>query len=139
MRKRILGIVTAAVTAAAASSTPLTVCDFENYPIGTTWTLWHNGNGEIASTATVEADPANAGNKVLHIVLKEWGCHPEFELPTELRGKALTDRYPMVKFDLYRSTSDADDWKQFAVFVGTQEVYRDEGYPYRGDKGVCQV
>ncbi|WP_288055679.1 endo-1,4-beta-xylanase [Xylanibacter rodentium] len=138
MRKRILGIVTAAVTATAASSTPLTVCDFENYPIGTTWTLWHNGNGEIASTATVEADPANAGNKVLHIVLKEWGCHPEFELPTELRGKALTDRYPMVKLDLYRSTSDADDWKQFAVFVGTQEVYRDEGYPYQGDKGVWQ-
>lgn len=138
MKKRFLGFVAAAVTAAAANATPLTVCDFENYPIGTTWTMWHNGSGDIASTATVEADPANADNKVLHIVLKEWGCHPEFELPTELRGKALTDRYPMVTCDIYRSGNDADDWKQFAVFIGTQEVYRDEGYPYQGDKGVWQ-
>lgn len=138
MKKRFLGFVAAAVTAAVANATPLTVCDFENYPIGTTWTMWHNGSGDIASTATVEADPANASNKVLHIVLKEWGCHPEFELPTELRGKALTDRYPMVTCDIYRSGNDADDWKQFAVFIGTQEVYRDEGYPYQGDKGVWQ-
>lgn len=126
------------MTAAATHAVPLTVCDFEDYPVGTTWTLWHNGTGEIASTATVETDPANASNKVLHVVLKEWGCHPEFVLPTELRGKALTDRYPMVTCDIYRSTSDADDWKQFAVFVGAQEVYRDEGYPYQGDKGVWQ-
>lgn len=138
MKKRFLGFVAAAVTAAVANATPLTVCDFENYPIGTTWTMWHNGSGDITSTATVEADPANASNKVLHIVLKEWGCHPEFELPTELRGKALTDRYPMVTCDIYRSGNDADDWKQFAVFIGTQEVYRDEGYPYQGDKGVWQ-
>lgn len=126
------------MTAAATHAVPLTVCDFEDYPVGTTWTLWHNGTGEIASTATVETDPADASNKVLHVVLKEWGCHPEFVLPTELRGQALTARYPMVTCDIYRSPSDADDWKQFAVFVGTQEVYRDEGYPYQGDKGVWQ-
>lgn len=138
MRKKILCSVAAVLTAAATHAVPLTVCDFESYPVGTTWTLWHNGTGEIASTATVETDPANASNKVLHVVLKEWGCHPEFVLPTELRGQALTARYPMVTCDIYRSPSDADDWKQFAVFVGTQEVYRDEGYPYQGDKGVWQ-
>lgn len=138
MRKKILCSVAAVLTAAATYAVPLTVCDFESYPVGTTWTLWHNGTGEIASTATVETDPANASNKVLHVVLKEWGCHPEFVLPTELRGQALTARYPMVTCDIYRSPSDADDWKQFAVFVGAQEVYRDEGYPYQGDKGVWQ-
>lgn len=138
MRKKILCSAAAVLTAAATYAVPLTVCDFESYPVGTTWTLWHNGTGEIASTATVETDPANASNKVLHVVLKEWGCHPEFVLPTELRGQALTARYPMVTCDIYRSPSDADDWKQFAVFVGTQEVYRDEGYPYQGDKGVWQ-
>lgn len=138
MRKKILCSAAAVLTAAATHAVPLTVCDFESYPVGTTWTLWHNGTGEIASTATVETDPANASNKVLHVVLKEWGCHPEFVLPTELRGQALTARYPMVTCDIYRSPSDADDWKQFAVFVGAQEVYRDEGYPYQGDKGVWQ-
>lgn len=138
MRKKILCSAAAVLTAAATYAVPLTVCDFESYPVGTTWTLWHNGTGEIASTATVETDPANASNKVLHVVLKEWGCHPEFVLPTELRGQALTARYPMVTCDIYRSPSDADDWKQFAVFVGAQEVYRDEGYPYQGDKGVWQ-
>lgn len=138
MTKRILGIAAATMMAAAASGTPLIVCDFENYPVGTKWTLWHNGGGNITSTATVEADPANANNKVLHIKLKEWGCHPEFELPTELRGKALTDRYPMLKCDIYRSETDNDDWKQFAAFVGTQEVYRDEGYPYQGNKTEWQ-
>lgn len=138
MRKKILCSVAVVLTAAATHAVPLTVCDFESYPVGTTWTLWHNGTGEIASTATVETDPANAANKVLHVVLKEWGCHPEFVLPTELRGQALTARYPMVTCDIYRSPSDADDWKQFAVFVGAQEVYRDEGYPYQGDKGVWQ-
>lgn len=138
MRKKFFCFAAAVLTAVAAQAAPLTVCDFESYPVGTTWTLWHNGGGDITSTATVETDPRNATNKVLHIVLREWGCHPEFVLPTELRGRALTDRYPMVTCDILRSETDADDWKQFAVFVGAQEVYRDEGYPYQGDKGVWQ-
>ncbi len=138
MRKKIYCFAAAAMTAVAMNAVPLTVCDFESYPVGTTWKLWHNGNGDIASTATVETDPKDATNKVLHIVLREWGCHPEFVLPTELRGRALTDRYPRVTCDILRSEADADDWKQFAVFVGAQEVYRDEGYPYQGDKGVWQ-
>ena len=77
----------------------------------------------------METDPTNVNNKVLHIALKEWGCHPEFKIPTELRGKALTDRYPIVTCNIYRSGNDnADAYKQFAVFIGSQEVYRDEGY-----------
>lgn len=138
MKQRAYSLIAAALLATAASGAPLTVCDFENYPVGTTWTLWHNGGGDIASTATVETDPKDAGNKVLHIVLKEWGCHPEFELDTPLRGKELTDRYPTVTCDILRSEGDVDDWKQFAVFIGSQEVYRDEGYPFQGDKGVWQ-
>lgn len=138
MKKKIYSLIAAALTATAAGSAPLTVCDFESYPVGTTWTLWHSGGGEITSTATVVTDPKNADNKVLHIVLNEWGCHPEFELPTPLRGKELTDRYPTVTCDILRSEEDADDWKQFAVFIGSQEVYRDEGYPFQGDRNVWQ-
>jgi len=124
----------ALMTAAGLNAAPLTVCDFEAYEIGTQWTLWTSGGGQLASTATVEADPANPSNKVLHIKLKEWGCHPEFALATDLRGKALTDRYTMVKYDIYRAADDNDDWKQFAFFLGDQELYRDEGYPNQGNR-----
>lgn len=137
MKVRMCTLFVSAMAALAnVSAAPLTVCDFEDYAIGTTWPLWRTSG---ASTATVEADPRNSNNKVLHVVLKEWGCHPEFVLPTELRGKALTDRYPMVVYDLYRSADDNDNWKQFAVFVGTQEVYRDNGYPEQGPKEEWQT
>ena len=46
---------------AATYAAPLTVCDFEDYPIGTEWIMWNTN----ASTAKVEADPLNANNKVL--------------------------------------------------------------------------
>lgn len=129
--QKIQAALAAALTAGSLSAAPLNVCDFESYDIGTKWTLRHSGG---SSTATVEADPANPANKVLHIVLKEWGCHPEFTLPTPLRGKELTDRYTMVKYDLYRVADDNDDWKQFALFLGEQELYRDEGYPHQGNR-----
>lgn len=131
---RIRSLIAASLIVSGVSAAPLTVCDFEAYPVGTQWTMWQSGGGGITSTATVEADPVNPSNKVLHIVLREWGCHPEFTLPTELRGRALTDRYPMVRYDLYRVADDNDDWKQFAAYLGTQELYRDEGYPNQGNR-----
>lgn len=121
-----------------AYATPLTVCDFEDYEIGTTWKMWSRYNLNVNSTATVEADPKNAGNKVLHVVLNDWNCCPEFVIPGDLAGKALTNRYSMVKCQLYRSQSDINDNKQFNIFLGTEELYRDKGYPYQGDKGAWQ-
>ena len=139
MRKTIYTLALMALTAAGVNAAPLNVCDFESYEIGTEWTLWLTNGGKATSTARVEADPKNAKNKVLHIKLKEWGCHPEFTLTTDLRGKALTERYSMVRYRLYRSTSDADNWKQFAAYVGNEELYRDEGYPEQGSTGVWQT
>ena len=126
--------------ALTAGAVPLTVCDFEDYEIGTVWPLWHVYGGSFTSTAVVEADPLDPSNKVLHVKLNDWCVHPEFLLPTELRGKALADRYQKVTCRFFRSTAEAEgtDWKQFAVFVGSQELYRDEGYPAQGDKGVWQ-
>ncbi len=139
MKKRIYIQAIAALVAAGVNAAPLNVCDFESYEIGTEWTLWQSGGGKVSSKAKVVADPKNAKNKVLHITLKDWGCHPEFTLPTGLRGKALTERYPMVRYKLYRSTSDVDNWKQFAAYVGSEELYRDEGYPEQGSTGVWQT
>ncbi|MDE5735306.1 MAG: hypothetical protein K2H83_09245, partial [Duncaniella sp.] len=83
----------ALMAAASLNAAPLMVCDFESFEIGTQWTLWTQGGGQPASTATVVADPANPSNKVLHIRLKDWGCHPEFALTTELLCKDLTERF----------------------------------------------
>lgn len=139
MKKKFYTLVLAATLATGANAAPLNVCDFENYPIGTEWTMWQMEGNTISSVARVEADPKNSNNKVLHITLKDWGCHPEFVIPTELRGSSLTERYSMVRYKLYRSTNDTDNWKQFAAFVGNEELYRDEGYPEQGSTGVWQT
>lgn len=72
MKKKICAFLLTATMAVVSVATPLTVCDFENYPIGTEWKLWQSNGGSITSTAIVEADPTNPDNKVLHIVLKDW-------------------------------------------------------------------
>ena len=138
MRKLFLGLLSAVVSA-SMSAEPLTVCDFENYEVGTTWTMWNRYGGGEASTATVVADPLNPNNKVLHVAVKNWNSHAELAVTGELAGRALTDRYPTLRCQLYRSNGDNADYKQFAVFLGAEELYRDEGYPYQGDKGVWQT
>ncbi|MBR3897256.1 MAG: endo-1,4-beta-xylanase [Bacteroidaceae bacterium] len=139
MKKKTYTLALAALIVAGAKAAPLNVCDFESYEIGTEWTMWQMEGNSITSTARVVADPKNANNKVLHITLKDWGCHPEFTLPTDLRGQALTERYPMVRYKLYRNSNDNDNWKQFAAFIGSEELYRDEGYPEQGSKQVWQT
>lgn len=137
--KKIACLLLGLASVTAGHAQPLQVCDFEQYEIGTQWTMWHVYGGAVTSTATVEADPENPSNKVLHVVLKEWCSHPTFVLPTDLRGAALTKRYPSLRCRLMRSNSDEHAWKQFAAFVGEQEVYRDEGYPDQGAVGVWQT
>lgn len=139
MKKKIYTLALAALMVAGTKAAPLNVCDFESYEIGTEWTMWQMEGNSITSTARVVADPKNANNKVLHITLKDWGCHPEFTLPTDLRGQALTECYPMVRYKLYRNSNDNDNWKQFAAFIGSEELYRDEGYPEQGSKQVWQT
>lgn len=137
--KKINALILAMTLACVLQAAPLKVCDFEDYPIGTEWTMWQLDGNPFTSVARVEADPNNATNKVLHITLNDWACHPEFVLPTDLRGAALTERYPILRYKLFRSSSDADHWKQFAAFIGTEELYRDEGYPEQGSTGVWQT
>lgn len=139
MKKTVKSLLACLLVVTRTAAAPLTVCDFEDYAIGTTVPMWHIYGGTMTSTATVEADPKDAANKVLHVVLKDWCAHPEFVLPTDLRGSALTNRYSKVRYRLYRSAGDDAEWKQFAAFIGSQEVYRDEGYPSQGAKETWQV
>lgn len=119
-------------------ATPLMVADFENYPVGTRFTLWNSSNQATNSTATVEIDPTNANNKVLHIVLKDWGTHPEFSL-SDIAGVNVTNRYRTLRCRYYRSATETDAYKQFAIFLGSEELYRDESYPYQGDAASWQT
>ena len=73
---KIHSLIAASLIVSGVSAAPLTICDFENHPVGTQWTMWQSDGGGITSTATVEADPVDPSNKVLHVVLRDWGCHP---------------------------------------------------------------
>lgn len=137
--RKLFSLLLTTIISAGAGAAPLMVCDFENYEVGTKWTMWSRFGGGEASMATVVTDPTNANNKVLHVVVKNWNSHPEFTVPGGLVGKGITDRYGTVRCQLYRSNGETADYKQFAVFLGSDELYRDEGYPYQGDKNVWQT
>ena len=59
----------------------ITVCDFEQNEIGQAFNMKDIYNTTTTSTAVVEADPANEGNKVLHVKNTSWNTFIEFELP----------------------------------------------------------
>ena len=113
--------------------------DFEDCEIGQKFTMWNVDQGNITdeakAVAEVVADPTNPNNKVLHITVKTWGTFVTLTLPPELAGHMLTDSKSTLSFDLYRPTTDADDWKQFHAYLGNDKLYQDESYPYQGDKG----
>ena len=67
--RRFVCLLFVAVAVASASAAPLMDCDFEDYAIGTTWTMWSRYGGG-SSTATVVADPTNAANKVGIVISK---------------------------------------------------------------------
>ena len=125
--------------ACAQTATAKTVWDFEDCAIGQKFKMWNLfGSEAVTSAAVVEADPQNPNNKVLHVIVKEWNTFVEFTLPDELAGHKLTDNAKSVKLNLYRPNSDSDNWKQFHVFLGSERLFQDEGYPYQGDQNVWQ-
>ena len=116
-----------------------TVWDFEDCQIGQTFKMWNVFGAETTtSSAVVEADPQNPDNKVLHVVVKEWNTFVELTLPEELAGRELTANAKSVKLKLYRPASDSDNWKQFHVYLGSESLFQDEGYPYQGDQNTWQ-
>lgn len=121
----------------SAQAEPLVVEDFEDIPVGTTWTMW-GAYGVGSSKSTVVADPKNSRNHVLRVQVKAWGSFPEFSVPEEYAGTKLTERFSAVRFRFYRETSETDDYKQMHVYYGADQLYADNSYPYQGDKGAWQ-
>ena len=93
MRKQLLILAAALVLPALANAETYVVCDFENHEIGQSVPLWNRYGAAPAATARVVADPADANNKVLLVDLKEWNDYPEFILPAEYAGTALTESF----------------------------------------------
>ena len=139
--KRMWGMVImiAALAMSSITAHAKVVYDFEDFEIGHTFTLWNvYGGVPDGSSAVVETDPANPSNKVLHVIIKGWNTFVELTLPDDLAGHKLTDNVKQVELSLYRPSTDANDYKQFHVYLGSERLYIDDGYPYQGDKGQWQ-
>ena len=139
--KRIWAMVVmiSALVMSAMTANAKVVYDFEDCEIGQTITLWNlYGGVPDGSSAVVEADPANPSNKVLHVIIKGWNTFVELTLPDNLSGHQLTDNVKQVELSLYRPSADANDYKQVHVYLGSERLYIDDGYPYQGDKGQWQ-
>lgn len=138
-KKRLTVLFMLLAIACAQTATAKAVWDFEDCAIGQKFKMWNLfGSEAVTSSAVVEADPQNPNNKVLHVIVKEWNTFVEFTLPDELAGHKLTDNAKSVKLNLYRPNNDSDNWKQFHVFLGSERLFQDEGYPYQGDQNVWQ-
>lgn len=132
-----LTLIAAALSATLTSNAQTTIADFEDIPIGTSWTLWGE-YGTGTTTATVVEDPTNKNNHVLHIVTKDWGIFPEFTIPETLVGAAFNEKVSTIRFRYYRNTSEGNAYKQMHVYLGNQQLYADASYPYQGDAGSWQ-
>lgn len=130
-----LAVLSAALTAGTAMAAPYVVCDFEQYAVGDTVPMWNSWGNAHTSVAVVEADPLDAGNKVLHVTLSSWDTYPEFPLPDALSGAALTAQYDQLTFRYYRPASIASAYMALHVYLGSEQLYADNGYPNQGDAG----
>lgn len=108
------------------------VCDFEDCEIGQKFTVWNNFGDTSSTTATVEADPKNPANKVLHIVNKSWNDHVEFLLPEEYTGAGFNDKVEILSVKICRHANDpCGEWKNFQIFLGDQKLH-EESWPSYG-------
>lgn len=120
------------ISVAAYAAEEYKVCDFEDYEIGHSFTVWNSYGDATATTATVEADPKVAGNKVLHVVNRGWNDHVELMLPDEYAGANFGDKVDQVSVKIFRDKNDpADEWKNFQIFLGDQKLY-EENWPSYG-------
>lgn len=127
-----ISLLTAAL-AVSVSTAAVTVCDFEQYAVGQTVTVWNYWNSPIETTAVVEVDPANPSNKVLHVTNKNWNDYVELELPSAVNTGLIGLTLNRVKVDIRRHASDpCGEWKHFDVLLGPEKLYEDDGWPSYG-------
>lgn len=132
MKFRTAAAVFAVVGAQSVSAADYKVCDFEGCAVGQKFKVWNNFGDSQGTTATVEADPSNPDNKVLHIVNRGWNDHVEFELPPEYVGVAFGDMVEKLSLKIRRHKNDpCGEWKNFQIFLGDQKLH-EESWPSYG-------
>ena len=136
MKRRISLFVCAILAVQTVFASPRVVCDFENYAIGEQVNLWNFYGGTSSVKGTIVADPANAKNKVLHLVVKEWNTYAEFALPQDIKAANIGKEYTKIRFRMQRANADEGDYKHMAIFLGSEALYEDDGWPHQGDKGT---
>ncbi|MDE6654519.1 MAG: hypothetical protein K2K37_09065, partial [Muribaculaceae bacterium] len=125
-------IVFMALATAGSRAADYVVCDFEDCEIGQKFTVWNNFGDTSSTTATVEADPKNPANKVLHIVNKGWNDHVEFLLPDEYTGAGFNEKVEILSVKICRHANDpCGEWKNFQIFLGDQKLH-EESWPSYG-------
>lgn len=102
--------------------------------------MWGRYGDAGSYTATVEVDPQNSKNHVLHVKINSWNSYPEFKVPEEYAGKKMRDRFNTLRFRIFRPSTDVNHWKQLPVFYGSDQLYYDgDGqYPQQGENNVWQ-
>lgn len=120
------------LAANASEASEFVLCDFEDYAIGHSFKIWNSFSDDVAATATVESDPLNPGNKVLHVVNHGWNDHVEFQLPPEYAGTAFAEKVENVSLKICRHKYDpCGEWKNFQIYFGDQKLH-EESWPSYG-------
>jgi len=111
--------------------------DFESYTIGTKFSLVNtSGSTSSAGTAVVEADPNGSDNNVLHVKTTNWNVL--VSIPMTITGTTAST-YDMMSYRLYRSDSDASQYKKFLLYFGNSKSYESGSYDSQGTEGWWQL
>lgn len=100
--------------------------DFEDYAIGTVLPVYKDGKSSetvAGATATVEKDPRNSSNKVLHIVSSAPG-YVEFEDPDGMKVTNLLKKYSTFSVRLmFASGTALNETSKFAIKWNDSPAY----------------
>jgi len=106
--------------------------DFNDKTIGQTEAMkaWYTTDG----TATIAADPTNAGNKAVNIVTTNWDALLKVNI-TLPSGKTLAN-YETFSYDIYIGTNANDEnpnYKNSFVFLDDEKKFEDAEYPKQAE------
>lgn len=136
MKRTLLLSLACAMTLASANADDIVLCNFEGNAVGDAYTMKDIYNPSTTSVAVVADDPVTPGNKVLHVTNTSWNTFVEYALPEGITGANMLDKYQTITFDIYRPSTDGNDWMQMAILLGSDQLYWDSDYPYQGDRGM---
>lgn len=109
--------------------------DFNDKTIGQTEAMkaWYTTDG----TATIAADPTNAGNKAVNIVTTNWDAFLKLNI-TLPSGKTLAN-YESLMFDIYIGTNANDanpNYKNMFIYLDDVKKYENSDYPKQAEVSI---